>query len=254
MIFYFSGTGNSEWVAETIAKRISDTCVRVTEDTMKPVTIHKNEVLGLVFPVYAWNMPQMISEFLKGIVIEEGAYTFAVCTCGEEAGYAMHLLKGRIHLDNVWSLTMPDNYIVAYKVEDEETSLSKVRTSALRLRVIGDQIAERKKGTFDVHKGKFALVKTFVVSHFFNKYARSSKPFHSTYDCAGCGACARFCPTGNITIVDSMPVWGDDCQQCLGCIHRCPKKAIEYGKSTKDHGRYVFKFSEQEIYDNLPTE
>lgn len=250
MIYYFSGTGNSEWVAKTIAERISDSCVRLTANLLHPITVKSGETLGLVFPVYAWNIPEIVSEFVKCLEIEDGAFTFAVCTCGAEAGYSMHLLKSRIHMDNVWSIVMPDNYIVAYKVEDDAESLEKVRSAALRLRSVGDQIAERKSGCFDVHKGKFAIVKTFVVSHFFNKYARSSKPFHTTYACTGCGACEKFCPTKNITVVDGYPIWGDDCQQCLACIHRCPNKAIEYGESTKDHGRYVFHFSDKEIYQD----
>ena len=26
---------------------------------------------------------------------------------------------------------------------------------------------------------------------------------------------------------------------CLGCLHRCPEFAIQYGKNTKKHGQYM---------------
>ena len=26
---------------------------------------------------------------------------------------------------------------------------------------------------------------------------------------------------------------------CLGCLHRCPKFAIQYGRNTKKHGQYT---------------
>ena len=26
---------------------------------------------------------------------------------------------------------------------------------------------------------------------------------------------------------------------CLGCLHRCPKFAIQYGSRTKKHGQYT---------------
>ena len=247
MIYYFSGTGNSEWTAKMIAERMEEQTVRITVDTMQPITVHAGEVFGLVFPVYAWNMPEMVSEFVKGVTVEKGAYTFAVCTCGAEAGYTMKVLRARMPLDCAWSLIMPDTYIVAYKVEPEEEALQKVRAAYRRLDGIIDHLTSRHTNVFDVEVGSFALVKTFVGAHLFNKYARSSKPFRTTYACVGCGKCAELCPTHNITVVDGMPVWDKHCQQCLSCIHRCPKQAIEYGKSTEKHGRYYFHYTKEQI-------
>ena len=38
----------------------------------------------------------------------------------------------------------------------------------------------------------------------------------------------------------SKPVWvKDKCVMCLGCLHRCPKFAIQYGRNTKKHGQYA---------------
>ena len=35
-------------------------------------------------------------------------------------------------------------------------------------------------------------------------------------------------------------VWvKDKCVMYLGCLHRCPKFAIQYGKKTKKHGQYT---------------
>lgn len=36
------------------------------------------------------------------------------------------------------------------------------------------------------------------------------------------------------------PVWTKEERiLCLGCLHRCPKFAIQYGKHTKEHGQYL---------------
>ncbi len=247
MIYYFSGTGNSEWAARTLAHLTHDSVTRITKKTLLPVKIEEGEVFGLVFPIYAWNLPEMVSEFLKNVSVHTLAYCYAVCTCGAEAGYAMKLLNARVRMSGVWSLIMPDNYIVAYSVEDDATALEKVREANVRLQQIAAHINARDKGCADVQVGKLAFVKTFVGGHLFNKYARSSKPFRSSYDCTGCGLCAKVCPTQNILVADNMPFWSDDCQQCLACIHRCPKQAIEYGRSTEKHGRYVFHFTEDQI-------
>lgn len=47
------------------------------------------------------------------------------------------------------------------------------------------------------------------------------------------------CHTGNIYLINVKPVWNDQCTHCMACICRCPKKAIEYGKHSKDLVRYT---------------
>jgi NAD-dependent dihydropyrimidine dehydrogenase PreA subunit len=39
---------------------------------------------------------------------------------------------------------------------------------------------------------------------------------------------------------DAKPVWvKEKCVMCLGCLHRCPRFAIQYGSRTKNHGQYT---------------
>ena len=58
--------------------------------------------------------------------------------------------------------------------------------------------------------------------------------------CVGCGLCAKKCLVQAIEMRNKKPVWvKDKCVMCLGCLHRCPKFAIQYGKNTKKHGQYT---------------
>ncbi len=248
MIYYFSGTGNSEWVAKTLAKRTGDACVGIADiDKNESVKVPKDGVFGLVFPVYAWSMPEIVSDFLDRTELHKGAYSYAVATCGEEAGHVMSVVKTKVHLDCGYSVVMPNNYIVAGDTDSDDEALRKVRNADRVLDSIALSVNVREKGRFDVNAGKMPFLKTYVASHFFNKYARSSKPFKTSYRCNGCGLCESICPVNNIVLADGMPFWDDRCLQCFACIHRCPQRAIDYGKSTEKKRRYYFNFTEDII-------
>lgn len=70
---------------------------------------------------------------------------------------------------------------------------------------------------------------------FFNNVSK----FYSTDDCISCGKYEKVCNSNIITLVKGKPQWSGECSQCLACIHHCPKKAIQYGKSTVKKGRYT---------------
>ena len=62
MIFYFSGTGNSRWVAKQLARLLDDQTCDTTALTEMP-DIKKEKQIGFVFPVYAWGAPEPMEAF-----------------------------------------------------------------------------------------------------------------------------------------------------------------------------------------------
>jgi flavodoxin len=70
MIYYFSGTGNSKWVAGEIAKRTGDTAQSIPElirDGPTAVYVGADCSIGLVFPVYAWGVPELVERFCRSV-------------------------------------------------------------------------------------------------------------------------------------------------------------------------------------------
>lgn len=241
MIYYFSGTGNSEWVAKTIASLTSDEVFFIPKflKDKKEIRIKKGEVFGLIFPIYAWRTPKIVLEFLNYVKIEEGAYCFAVCTCGDEAGYAMKLLDKKMHFNAMWSVIMPNNYIVMFDVDSNELAKHKVKEAKLRIEKISEAV-NAKRYEFDVFEGSMPKYRSTVIGELFNKTSMSDKPFYSEDTCIGCGTCVKVCPLENIELKKGRPVWLGHCQKCMACIHRCPVQALQHGSSTKKRGRYYF--------------
>ena len=63
MIYYFSGTGNSKWLAEQLASKTEDIAVNLIECSV--VSSIDNQTIGIVFPIHAWGVPEPVLEFVK---------------------------------------------------------------------------------------------------------------------------------------------------------------------------------------------
>lgn len=59
MIFYFSGTGNSLWIAHELSKYQDEPLISIGDemqnsDNAFEYTLLEGEKVGFVFPVYSW--------------------------------------------------------------------------------------------------------------------------------------------------------------------------------------------------------
>jgi len=242
MIFYFSGTGNSEWVAKQIAEGTGDTTVNIIEilrDKKSIPDFTANEKIGIVFPIYAWGAPEPVLQFVKMLKTNKENYLFAIATCGDEAGNAMGRLNKSFPLNSCWSVAMPNNYIIMYDVDSAELVKQKIDGAKVKISVICQDIISGRS-VQDVSNGSMPFFKSAIINPFFKIYANNTKKFKVEKACTSCGLCEKLCPLGTISMKDGQPVWGKSCTQCLACISHCPVKAIQYGSSTQNKGRYVF--------------
>lgn len=238
MIFYFSGTGNSRWAARRLAELSNDTAIDLARPDARPDCSGEARI-GLIFPVYAWGLPEPVENFARTLP-RTGAFTFAVATCGSEAGHALKKLDRLFPLRSSYSLVMPNNYILGADLDDEATARAKIDAAEKELAVIAQEVTAARP-VCRVREGSLAGLKSSVVHYGFNRFARSTRSFYATDACTGCGLCAKDCPAGTIRLENGRPVWGDKCYQCLRCLHSCPVRAIQYGKETETKGRYTIE-------------
>lgn len=71
MIFYFSATGNSRYVAERIAAATGDETISIP-DCCKSDRFSFDETdktVGIVCPTYSWGLPSIVQEFLEKLTL-----------------------------------------------------------------------------------------------------------------------------------------------------------------------------------------
>ena len=248
MIFYFSGTGNSRYAAETVGKAIQDTVVEMTADVLNGdmrFEICAQERVGFVFPVYWYGLPTQVIAFVKKLQLigYTDQYIYTIVTYGGSAGQAPEelakLLKAKgMPLAGKFGVKMVDNYVIAFNTDSAEEQ-KKITADAKQ--VIADAIPRirGKEAADTVKRGGLKLIAP-VFRPLYTK-ANRSKKFWVQDSCTGCGKCERDCPCKAIVMKDGRPSWEGDCTQCLRCIHLCPAKAIQYGKGTENRERYCFK-------------
>lgn len=239
MIFYFSGTGNSRWVATQLAVKTGDRAVSITGLEEVP-DISGEKYLGLVFPIYAWAVPEPMLEFISKLE-KFHSFSYAICTCGGEAGLSLKKLRKLFPLKSAYSVSMPNNYIVGSNPDSGEIALEKITYAENRLEKIVEEILA-EKGNYLVDEGKMAFLKSGIASQGFNAFSRSTKPFYADDRCTACEICERDCPAGTIYMSEKKPAWNKKCYQCLKCINGCPEKAIQYGQKTVERNRYMIDF------------
>lgn len=247
MILYFSGTGNSKYVASRIAEATSEKifsiedCIRVNNYKFD---LDENENLGIICPTYFFGVPVIVKDFFKRAKINCNGnnYVYGVTTCGGFSGGTLDMLEEllkniNIELKAKFDIVMVDTWTPSYDVSDLKSNEEVQKKSEVRIDFIIKKIMGKKAGTFQSKKLPGFIVKRVYFSY---DKACSTKYFTVNNDCTGCGMCEVKCPCGAIEVKNGKPVWkSEKCILCLRCLHNCPKAAIEYKKKTKKHGQYI---------------
>ena len=250
MIFYFTGTGNSKWVAEFLAQELNDQ-LRFIPDEMDgnmTYTLREGERLGFVFPTYGWGVPPFVEKFIEKMQVNNVTYLYFVTTCGDDTGMTAEIFCQDIARKGWkcklgYAVQMPESYVClpGFDVDPKNKEERKLTEVPNRLSMIVDDILDGRGG-FDTIPGPMKWAKSHIVRPFFNKFLVTPKYFKTNGECTGCGTCVKSCPFNNITLTGAnYPLWHERCVQCMRCYHSCPQRAIEWGWFTKGKGQYLFK-------------
>lgn len=90
MVLYFSGTGNSKYIAKRIAEAIRENTVdlnmKIKGNDTSPLQTGRDVII--VTPTYAWRIPKIVSEWIDKTEFIDGKRIWFVMNCGSEIGNA----------------------------------------------------------------------------------------------------------------------------------------------------------------------
>ncbi|MBR3477021.1 MAG: EFR1 family ferrodoxin [Candidatus Methanomethylophilaceae archaeon] len=245
MLFCFSATGNSLYLAERLSEAgcgsviRMDRCLREKEARF---SVPDGEPLGFVFPVYFSGLPTIVLDFLDkaDITIVSDTYVFVAVTCGMSPGNAggmaeKALSSKGIRVDGMYRVVMPYTWTPIQDLSDK-SKVDKVLEEAVPMTEdVLEGVKERR--TCKMPDSTSPLMAKPLYSIY---GLQKTKMFWVTGMCDGCGECRTICPERVIKMENRKPVITvKKCTMCLACLHRCPMFAIQYGRATIGHGRYV---------------
>ncbi len=247
MILYFSGTGNSKYVAQRIADALDEPLCSMNDRIKSGDTapVETGARLIIVTPTYAWRIPRIVRDWLLNTTLTGAKQAWFVMTCGGEIGNAgkyNHALcqeKGLTCMGTA-QIIMPENYIAMFNAPQAAEARQTVAKAepdidrAIAAIAAGEQFPPTRNNLYD----RFM---SGPVNPIFYSFFVKAKAFTVSDACVGCGQCAERCPMNNITLQNGRPIWGGSCTHCMACICYCPTEAIEYGKKSLGKPRYHYE-------------
>lgn len=243
-IYYFTGTGNSLKVARDLAKELSGASVVNLAKAINSQTGLSAERIGIIFPVYMFGMPLIISRFIKSLKESRANYIFAVATYGGALGNALgqakkELWRQGLKLNCGFGVRMPGNYTPLYAALQKDKQDELFLQEGKKVKEIAAIIAKNEDRKIEKNNFLFNAVFSGIIYKLASpRIPFLDKDFWADENCSRCGTCAKVCPVNNIKLIDARPVWLHKCEQCFACLHWCPPEAIQYGKNTIGRRRY----------------
>jgi len=223
LILFFSGTGNTHYVAEYLARKLEHLPIEILVRSIEQVPAGEVPEFDLL------------------------AVGFVFCTKGAFAGGAVRrnlqrlASRGYIPLGG-GSVGMPGNDGLAFiprnswmaraaQNKDFDHLKSADRLACRMEEVLRGISAGRPVGDYRVqipHSAGRSLTDRLWRA-VYNRFTEPLKRrFYADERCNQCLLCTRICPAHNIRLEDGRVHFGDHCYLCLRCIHQCPQEEGDF--------------------------
>lgn len=230
LIFFFSATGNSLYVAREIGGEEA-TLLSIPQEIHNDNPMYDAEEIGFVFPTYCFTAPAIVQEFIERSAFNADYY-FAVATYGAHTTRLPEIFgdfarKHGMEMNYISTVQMVDTYLPFF---DQEVEQAMEKHTPEQIAKVKEEINARTNFILPVTQEDKDYYEGYYMFSGRDRVkaakTRSEKIVFSTEDCIGCGICTSVCPHGSWQIVDGKSIANGECENCLACVQNCPRKAI----------------------------
>lgn len=241
-LVYFSQTGNTKKVTDTIAETLKEKSHEVKSLALQEAThqeLLKHDLFAIGTPTFESHAPTNVKNFIKSLPIFPSHKAFVFATGGGAAGNVLYdmtrlLRKKNVHVLSGFFTIGQMNHpapCIFEKSKNHPTTddLDKAKQFASG---IHDLITNNSKQPIpysrpDALKQKYGFYNIVGFIGTFDRVIQLlvPKPKHNKHKCNQCGICAKECPMHAITM-NPYPAIDNNCVRCYRCQNICPNKAF----------------------------
>jgi ferredoxin len=274
-LYYFSGTGNSLFIAKTIQEGIVEEHCHVTgarndlDTSVAILPIQKfangeaindqSDWVGIIYPTYFLDAPDVVKHFAKRLQIRKGCYLFLYSSYGETLGNALHNMNQLFEHGQVrgnYEVVLPDNSIIFESKKDEIPKMLEAGEAIIRAHA--KEIYHQKITPQSPYSLQYHLAAN-VMKPFARRGLGFKKLKVNKEKCNHCGLCEKLCPMRNISMEESLsllktPVFGDICESCFSCLHYCPQEAITYQRMSRKKTGFQYRHPQIRVKEMIDAQ
>ena len=256
LTLYFSGTGNTEYIAQSFSNKMGAECASIEADVDFIDTIERHDTICFCYPIYASRVPLIMRKFvqahietLKGkkIIIFATQWLFSgdgarVFTDLFPPGYIEVIYAEHFNMpnnvSNIFILREISNKRMEHIIKKADAKMTRTCQNIKR-----GVVKKRGFGAFSQFLGKLQGVPWQKDSRNFDVTPKTAehKSVNSVRidnDCTMCGICAKICPMENIVINNNGIMPKCNCTVCYRCVNACPQRAIKVMFKAKPKWQY----------------
>lgn len=231
-VVYFSGTGNTEAIAQGYQEAMTQAGHDVSLASIEQMEgIPEHDLLIVGGPIYGGSMPDILIQWVRKTVPKTMTGKKAI-VFSTSAGFVnakgvksigKKLNKKGYSLVDMPTYEMPRNfYMDKYQPTPESDQIRQFAEASVGIL----KSINRVDSTAEI-KISESVVMSDLMADVFRLLAQSlGKSFHINNNCIGCGKCQANCPESNIDYIKKE--YSNRCRMCTRCIHNCPVNAISY--------------------------
>ncbi|MBQ9047071.1 MAG: EFR1 family ferrodoxin [Solobacterium sp.] len=228
MILYFTATGNSLYVA----RQLDSNLLSIPQEMARTDRHYKDEKIGIVCPLFEFEIPQIIKDFIRDSVFETDYFYMIItygCHHGGVAERTQEFLKAAGKpADYINTIIMHDNALIVFDM-DQQRSIEADKHVDEHIAGLKADITAKKHMIQQPSQEETDFSSRYLKNKETNGPMYTFPLYRVTDACIGCGTCTRVCPRGCVSLSDGRPVFDDSkCINCMACIQACPVKAIRF--------------------------